>query len=78
MKSGAQEAVSRCAGEGAPALHLMGLLSDGGVHSHMEHLYALVELARRCGVRRLYVHAFTDGARRCARERRYIHQGAAG
>lgn len=56
-----KEAVSRCAGEGAPALHLMGLLSDGGVHSHMEHLYALVELARRCGVRRLYVHAFTDG-----------------
>ena len=31
-----KEAVSRCAGEGAPALHLMGLLSDGGVHSHME------------------------------------------
>ena len=54
-------AVSRCAGEGAPALHLMGLLSDGGVHSHLEHVYALVELARRRGVKRLYVHAFTDG-----------------
>ncbi len=55
------DAVSRCAGEGAPALHLMGLLSDGGVHSHIEHVYALVELARRRGVKRLYVHAFTDG-----------------
>ncbi|MBQ3076404.1 MAG: 2,3-bisphosphoglycerate-independent phosphoglycerate mutase [Clostridia bacterium] len=54
-------AVNRCAGEEAPALHLMGLLSDGGVHSHMEHVYALVELARRQGVRRLFVHAFTDG-----------------
>ena len=56
-----REAVMRCAGENAPALHLCGLLSDGGVHSHIEHVYALVELARRCGVRRLYVHAFTDG-----------------
>ncbi|WP_308197987.1 2,3-bisphosphoglycerate-independent phosphoglycerate mutase [Anaeromyxobacter oryzisoli] len=43
------------------ALHLMGLVSDGGVHSHLEHLYALVELARREGVARTYVHAFMDG-----------------
>jgi len=43
------------------ALHLMGLLSDGGVHSHQQHLYALVELARDRGVRQVWVHAFTDG-----------------
>ena len=43
------------------ALHLMGLVSDGGVHSHMEHLYALLELARRQNVRHVYVHSFLDG-----------------
>jgi 2,3-bisphosphoglycerate-independent phosphoglycerate mutase len=43
------------------ALHLMGLLSDGGVHSHEEHLRALLELARREGVARAFVHAFMDG-----------------
>lgn len=43
------------------ALHLMGLLSDGGVHSHQEHLYALLEMARRRGVGRVYVHPFLDG-----------------
>ncbi len=43
------------------SLHLMGLLSDGGVHSHQEHLYALLELARRRGLERVFVHAFLDG-----------------
>ncbi len=43
------------------ALHLMGLLSDGGVHSHIEHLYALVELAKRSGLTRVYIHALLDG-----------------
>jgi 2,3-bisphosphoglycerate-independent phosphoglycerate mutase len=43
------------------ALHLMGLVSDGGVHSHIDHLIALLELARREGVERVHVHAFTDG-----------------
>src|SRR5690606_31877320 len=43
------------------ALHLYGLLSDGGVHSHIEHLWALLELARRHGLKRVYVHAFLDG-----------------
>jgi len=43
------------------AVHLLGLLSPGGVHSHEEHTVALIDLARRCGVRRLYVHAFLDG-----------------
>jgi 2,3-bisphosphoglycerate-independent phosphoglycerate mutase len=51
----------RRAKENGGALHLMGLLSDGGVHSHNEHLYALVELARREGVPRTFIHAFMDG-----------------
>jgi 2,3-bisphosphoglycerate-independent phosphoglycerate mutase len=51
----------RRAKESGGALHLMGLLSDGGVHSHMEHLVACLELARREGVARAYVHAFMDG-----------------
>lgn len=43
------------------ALHLMGLLSDGGVHSHIEHLYALVKLAKDNGLERVYIHALLDG-----------------
>jgi 2,3-bisphosphoglycerate-independent phosphoglycerate mutase len=43
------------------ALHLLGLVSDGGVHSHQNHLYALVEMAKRRGVRELWVHAILDG-----------------
>lgn len=43
------------------ALHLMGLLSDGGVHSHIEHLYGLLELAKKFGLEKVYVHAFMDG-----------------
>ena len=43
------------------ALHLLGLVSDGGVHSQDTHLEALVEMARREGVRRVFVHAFMDG-----------------
>ncbi|MDO5123061.1 MAG: 2,3-bisphosphoglycerate-independent phosphoglycerate mutase [Eubacteriales bacterium] len=43
------------------ALHLMGLLSDGGVHSHNTHLYAIVELAKKMGLEKVYVHAFLDG-----------------
>lgn len=43
------------------ALHLMGLLSDGGVHSHITHLYALLEMAKTSGIDRVYVHAFLDG-----------------
>jgi 2,3-bisphosphoglycerate-independent phosphoglycerate mutase len=42
-------------------LHLMGLLSDGGVHSHQKHLYALVELARQKGLGEVCIHAFMDG-----------------
>ncbi len=43
------------------ALHLMGLLSDGGVHSHNSHLYAIVELAKRKGLKDVYIHGFLDG-----------------
>lgn len=53
-------AVRSCAASGK-ALHLMGLLSDGGVHSHISHLYALLELAKRHQVEQVYIHAFLDG-----------------
>ncbi len=43
------------------ALHLMGLLSDGGVHSHIEHLYGLLELAKKNGIEKVYVHCLMDG-----------------
>ena len=43
------------------SLHIMGLLSDGGVHSHIRHLYALLELAKRKGIEQVYVHCFLDG-----------------
>ena len=42
-------------------LHLMGMLSPGGIHSHSDHLYALIELARQHDLSEVYVHAFTDG-----------------
>lgn len=42
-------------------LHLYGLLSDGGVHSHIEHLFALLELAKKEGLKDVYIHAFLDG-----------------
>ena len=42
-------------------LHLYGLLSDGGVHSHITHLYALLELAKKSGLENVYVHCFMDG-----------------
>jgi 2,3-bisphosphoglycerate-independent phosphoglycerate mutase len=42
-------------------VHIMGLFSDGGVHSHNNHLFALLEFAQKAGIRNTYVHAFTDG-----------------
>ena len=47
--------------EKGTSLHLMGLLSDGGVHSHIEHMYALLKLAADQGVEKVYVHGFLDG-----------------
>lgn len=43
------------------ALHIMGLLSPGGVHSHEDHIHALLELAAREGLRKIYIHVFLDG-----------------
>jgi len=43
------------------ALHILGLLSDGGVHSHENHIHAMLDLALRHGLERVYVHAFLDG-----------------
>ena len=53
-------AMENCKAKGS-ALHLMGLLSPGGVHSHMEHLYGLLEMAKKNGLTKVYVHAFLDG-----------------
>ncbi len=47
--------------ERAATLHLLGLVSDGGVHSHLSHLYALVEIAAQRGLSRIAIHAFMDG-----------------
>ncbi|MGM0902659.1 MAG: 2,3-bisphosphoglycerate-independent phosphoglycerate mutase [Bacillota bacterium] len=47
--------------EKGTALHLFGLLSDGGVHSHIEHMFALLQLAADQGLEKVYVHAFLDG-----------------
>ncbi len=47
--------------EKGTALHLIGLLSDGGVHSHNTHLYALVEMAKKLGLKKVYIHALLDG-----------------
>ena len=51
----------KSAKENGKALHLIGLLSDGGVHSHNMHLFALLELAKRAGLENVYVHAIMDG-----------------
>jgi 2,3-bisphosphoglycerate-independent phosphoglycerate mutase len=42
-------------------LHFLGLLSDGGVHSHIQHLFALLEMAKQQKVERVFVHCFMDG-----------------
>ncbi len=61
--------------ERGSALHVMGLLSDGGVHSHIEHLFAIIDMAKAKGIEKVYVHCFLDGRDvppRCAAE--YIDQ----
>ena len=55
-----KNAVQNCKDNGS-ALHLIGLLSDGGVHSHIEHLYGLLELAKKNGLKKVYVHCLMDG-----------------
>ena len=54
------DAMNVCVEKGT-ALHLVGLLSDGGVHSHIEHLFGLIDMAKAKGVKNVYVHAITDG-----------------
>lgn len=54
------QAVKNCK-ENNSDLHFFGLLSDGGVHSHNSHMYGLLELAKREGLKNVYVHAFLDG-----------------
>lgn len=54
------QAVKNCK-ENNASLHLMGLLSDGGVHSHNSHLYGLLKLAKEQGLKKVYVHGFMDG-----------------
>lgn len=48
-------------GKKGASLHLLGLVSDGGVHSHNTHLYALLELAKKSGVKNVYIHCLLDG-----------------
>lgn len=55
-----KEAIDNCKKNNS-ALHLIGLLSDGGVHSHIEHMFALVELAKKEGLKKVYIHALLDG-----------------
>lgn len=55
-----QQVMNACIANGKP-LHLMGLVSPGGVHSHSDHLYGLLELARDKQVPEVYVHCFLDG-----------------
>ena len=54
------QAVENCR-KNDSALHLFGLVSDGGVHSHNTHIYGLLELAKRNGLKKVYVHCFLDG-----------------
>ena len=54
------DAVENCKANNS-ALHLMGLLSSGGVHSHNTHLYGLLELAKKSGLEKVYIHCFLDG-----------------
>ncbi len=54
------QAVNNCK-ENNSDLHLFGLLSDGGVHSHNTHMYGILELAKREGLKNVYLHAFLDG-----------------
>lgn len=61
FKNEALLAAVRKVRENDSALHLYGLVSDGGVHSHNTHLYGLLELAKREGLKKVYVHCFLDG-----------------
>ncbi len=55
-----KDAIENCK-KNDSALHFMGLLSDGGVHSHIEHLFGLIEMAKKAGLEKVYVHCIMDG-----------------
>ena len=61
FKNEALLAAMKNAKDNDSAIHFMGLLSDGGVHSHNTHLYGLLEMAKREGLKKVYVHCFLDG-----------------
>ncbi len=60
-KNPALVSAMQSAKDNGKALHFMGLLSDGGVHSHNSHLYALLKMAKNMGLTKVYVHCFLDG-----------------
>lgn len=53
-------AMENCKKNGS-ALHILGLLSDGGVHSHLEHIFAIIDMAKKNSLEKVYIHCFTDG-----------------
>ncbi|MDF2615236.1 MAG: 2,3-bisphosphoglycerate-independent phosphoglycerate mutase [Clostridia bacterium] len=55
-----REGIQNCKDKNS-ALHMFGLLSDGGVHSHITHLYGLLEMAKKAGLTKVYIHLFLDG-----------------
>ena len=61
FKNEALLAAMKNAKENDSAIHFMGLLSDGGVHSHITHLFGLLEMAKKEGLKKVYVHCFLDG-----------------
>ena len=65
FKNEALLAAMKNAKENDSAIHFMGLLSDGGVHSHITHLFGLLEMAKKEGLNKVYVHCFLDGRDTC-------------
>ena len=61
FQNGAYRSAMTAARESGKKLHIIGLLSDGGVHSHIEHLYALLTMAKQRGLAQVYIHALLDG-----------------
>lgn len=61
FKNPAIKEAMQCVKKQDANLHLMGLVSDGGVHSHIEHLFALLEMASQEGLNKVFIHAFMDG-----------------
>ena len=67
------KAMDDCLAKGT-SLHLYGLLSDGGVHSHIQHLFALLQMAKDKGLTKVYVHCFLDGRDRKSTRLNSSHQ----